>query len=103
MSTHTVNTIHADGKNLEHGAEGEKPPTQVTGSSKDTSLPAEVGKRVSLAHLSNGRKTILLFAFAIAQFVDVCNVSGAAIAARDIAQDTGLTTSQVVWVSGVFC
>ncbi len=52
-----------------------------------------------LAQLGNARKNFLLVIFAIATFVDVCNVSGVAVAVAEIGQDTGLAVSQLVWVS----
>jgi hypothetical protein len=51
-----------------------------------------------LAQLGNVRKNVLLFIFAIATFVDICNVSGVAVAVAQIAQDTSLEVSQVVWI-----
>lgn len=51
-----------------------------------------------LARLGDARKNFLLFIFAIATFVDVCNVSGAAVAVAQIGFDTGLGVSQLVWV-----
>ena len=52
-----------------------------------------------LAQLGNARKNSLLIIFAIASFVDVCNVSGVAVAVAQIGMDTGLKQSQLVWVS----
>lgn len=52
----------------------------------------------TLSSLSTFRKTVLLLVFALANFIDVCNVSGGAIAAAQISKDIGLETSQVVWV-----
>lgn len=52
----------------------------------------------TLSSLSTFRKTVLLLTFALANFIDVCNVSGVAIAAAQISKDIGLETSQVVWV-----
>ena len=52
-----------------------------------------------LAALGKARKNFLVFIFAVATFVDVCNVSGISIAVADIGQDTGLGVSQLVWVS----
>lgn len=52
----------------------------------------------TLSSLSTFRKTVLLLTFALANFIDVCNVSGVAIAAAQISKDIGLGTSQVVWV-----
>lgn len=40
-----------------------------------------------LAQLSSSTKHLLLVIFSIAQFVDVCNVSGVAIAVADISSD----------------
>ena len=54
-----------------------------------------------LAQLGNARKNFLLGIFAVAYFVDVCNVSGVGIAVAQIGKDTGLSTSQFVWVSRV--
>ncbi|KIR55690.1 efflux protein EncT [Cryptococcus gattii Ru294] len=51
----------------------------------------------TLSSLSTFRKTVLLLTFALANFIDVCNVSGVAIAAAQISKDIGLETSQVVW------
>ncbi|KAL1411547.1 hypothetical protein Q8F55_002509 [Vanrija albida] len=51
-----------------------------------------------LAELSQGRKHLLLFIFAIASFVDVCNVSGVAVAGAQIAFDIKLAVSQIVWI-----
>ncbi|KAL1407889.1 hypothetical protein Q8F55_007325 [Vanrija albida] len=51
-----------------------------------------------LARLSQGRKHLLLFIFAVASFVDVCNVSGVGIASAQIARDINLHVSQIVWI-----
>ena len=51
-----------------------------------------------LAALSNGRKNVLLIIFAVASFVDVCNVSGVAIAVAQISSDIDLGISQIVWI-----
>ncbi|WVQ71581.1 hypothetical protein IAR50_001121 [Cryptococcus sp. DSM 104548] len=51
-----------------------------------------------LASLSQGRKTLLLLIFSIATFVDVCNVSGVAVAVAQISQDIQLGSSQIVWI-----
>jgi hypothetical protein len=52
-----------------------------------------------LAQLSSARKHFLLVIFAISTFVDVCNVSGVAIAVAQIGMDIDLGISQLVWVS----
>lgn len=74
----------------------EKPP-------QDTKTPIgaelEEGHDHPLAQLSSARKNFLLVVFAIAQFVDVCNVSGIAIEVAQLAGDLGLGDSQLVWVS----
>ena len=54
-----------------------------------------------LAVLGSARKNFLLFIFAVATFVDVCNISGVAIAVAEIGNDTGLGVSQLVWVSHI--
>nr|XP_019046433.1 hypothetical protein I302_05182 [Kwoniella bestiolae CBS 10118]OCF25363.1 hypothetical protein I302_05182 [Kwoniella bestiolae CBS 10118] len=51
-----------------------------------------------LAQLPSLRKHILLFIFSVATFVDLCNVSGAAVAVAQISQDIGLGVSQAVWI-----
>jgi hypothetical protein len=51
-----------------------------------------------LAALGGARKHFLLLIFSIASFVDVCNVSGVAVAVAQIGNDTGLEISQYVWV-----
>jgi len=67
--------------------------------------PAEPGQTHHevhpLAALGQGRKMFLLLIFSIASFVDVCNVSGVAVAVAQIGMDTGLGISQLVWVSSV--
>ncbi|TYJ53179.1 hypothetical protein B9479_006207 [Cryptococcus floricola] len=50
-----------------------------------------------LASLSDKRKAALLGLFALANFIDLANSTGVAVAAVEIAKDTGLSTSQVVW------
>lgn len=69
-------------------------------STKDENPPQlqETRSEPTLSSLSTFRKTVLLLTFALANFIDVCNVSGVAIAAAQISQDIGLETSQVVWV-----
>lgn len=62
-------------------------------------LPGAEPHEHPLAQLSNARKNFLLVIFAIATFVDVCNVSGVAVAVAQIGNDTGLHVSQLVWVS----
>lgn len=51
-----------------------------------------------LAQLSSARKHFLLVIFAISTFVDVCNVSGVAIAVAQIGMDIDLGISQLVWL-----
>ncbi|AFR92418.2 efflux protein EncT [Cryptococcus neoformans var. grubii H99] len=68
---------------------------------KDENSPPQLQDTQSehiLSDLSTFRKTVLLLTFALANFIDVCNVSGVAIAAAQISQDIGLGTSQVVWI-----
>lgn len=69
-------------------------------STKDENPPQlqETRSEPTLSSLSTFRKTVLLLTFALANFIDVCNVSGVAIAAAQISQDIGLETSQIVWV-----
>jgi hypothetical protein len=52
-----------------------------------------------LAQLGQVRKNFLLLIFSIATFVDICNVSGVAVAVSQIARDIDLEISQIVWVS----
>nr|XP_019013488.1 efflux protein EncT [Kwoniella pini CBS 10737]OCF52269.1 efflux protein EncT [Kwoniella pini CBS 10737] len=52
----------------------------------------------SLAKLSQARKNFLLFIFSVATFIDICNVSGVAVAVAQISQDIHLDTSQIVWI-----
>ncbi|ORY32785.1 major facilitator superfamily domain-containing protein [Naematelia encephala] len=56
------------------------------------------GEKHPLAQLGTVRKNVLLAIFAVATFVDVCNVSGVAIAVAKIGIDTGLGVSQLVWI-----
>lgn len=51
-----------------------------------------------LAKLGSGRKHFLLFIFSIASFLDICNVSGVAVAVAQISVDIDLGASQIVWV-----
>ncbi|WWD15856.1 hypothetical protein CI109_100280 [Kwoniella shandongensis] len=51
-----------------------------------------------LAHLGQARKNFLLFIFSVATFVDICNVSGVAVAVAQISFDIKLDTSQIVWI-----
>ncbi|KAK8869869.1 hypothetical protein IAR55_000437 [Kwoniella newhampshirensis] len=51
-----------------------------------------------LATLGQARKNFLLLIFSIATFVDICNVSGVAIAVAQISSDIKLDTTQVVWI-----
>ncbi|KIR74288.1 efflux protein EncT [Cryptococcus deuterogattii CA1014] len=69
-------------------------------STKDENPPQlqETRSEPTLSSLSTFRKTVLLLTFALANFIDVCNVSGVAIAAAQISQDIGLETSQIVWI-----
>ncbi|WVQ88920.1 hypothetical protein IAS59_002662 [Cryptococcus gattii] len=68
-------------------------------STPDENLPPlqDTSNEHTLSSLSTFRKTVLLLTFALANFIDVCNVSGVAIAAAQISKDIGLETSQVVW------
>lgn len=52
-----------------------------------------------LARLGSARKHCLLFIFAVAQFVDICNVSGVGIEVAQLAKSLDLAISQLVWVS----
>ncbi|WVF72255.1 hypothetical protein IAT40_007067 [Kwoniella sp. CBS 6097] len=52
----------------------------------------------ALAQLGSARKHFLLFIFSIATFIDICNVSGVAIAVAQISMDIKLDTSQIVWI-----
>ncbi|WRT67097.1 uncharacterized protein IL334_004063 [Kwoniella shivajii] len=51
-----------------------------------------------LAELGQARKNFLLFIFSVATFIDICNVSGVAIAVAQISADIQLDTSQIVWI-----
>ncbi|WWC90079.1 uncharacterized protein L201_005012 [Kwoniella dendrophila CBS 6074] len=51
-----------------------------------------------LAKLGQARKNFLLFIFSVATFIDICNVSGVAVAVAQISQDIRLDTSQIVWI-----
>ncbi|WVQ99577.1 hypothetical protein IAU59_006713 [Kwoniella sp. CBS 9459] len=51
-----------------------------------------------LAKLGQNRKNFLLFIFSIASFVDICNVSGVAVAVAEISFDIKLSLSQIVWI-----
>ncbi|OCF33013.1 efflux protein EncT [Kwoniella heveanensis BCC8398] len=51
-----------------------------------------------LAKLGQNRKNFLLFIFSIASFVDICNVSGVAVAVAQISFDIKLELSQIVWI-----
>lgn len=55
-----------------------------------------------LAKLGSARKHFLLFIFSVASFLDICNVSGAAIAVAQISVDIQIESSQIVWVSHYF-
>jgi hypothetical protein len=62
-------------------------------------VPTNEHEQHALATLGSARKHFLLLIFSIASFVDVCNVSGVAVAVAQIGNDTGLGISQLVWVS----
>ncbi|WVQ81118.1 hypothetical protein IAT38_003240 [Cryptococcus sp. DSM 104549] len=82
---------------LEDGAkEGALDPATAPGVIPDTP-DAELYDH-PLAQLSPLRKGVLLFIFALADFLDVCNVSGVAIAVAQISLDIDLETSQAVWI-----
>ncbi|WWC62078.1 uncharacterized protein I303_104668 [Kwoniella dejecticola CBS 10117] len=51
-----------------------------------------------LAQLPDLKKNALLFIFSVATFVDLCNVSGVAVAVAQISQDIDLAISQAVWI-----
>ncbi|WVQ78052.1 hypothetical protein IAT38_000133 [Cryptococcus sp. DSM 104549] len=51
-----------------------------------------------LADLGQARKNFLLLIFSIATFVDICNVSGVAVAVAQISVDISLDFSQTVWI-----
>ncbi|WVW83145.1 hypothetical protein I302_105163 [Kwoniella bestiolae CBS 10118] len=51
-----------------------------------------------LAELGQARKNFLLFIFSVATFIDICNVSGVAVAVAQISIDIKLNTSQIVWI-----
>ncbi|WWC61164.1 uncharacterized protein I303_103744 [Kwoniella dejecticola CBS 10117] len=51
-----------------------------------------------LAQLGQARKNFLLFIFSVATFIDICNVSGVAVAVAQISVDIKLDTSQIVWI-----
>ncbi|ORX36582.1 major facilitator superfamily domain-containing protein [Kockovaella imperatae] len=71
-----------------------KPPVPIDGEASDD----DAHHVHPLAQLGAVRKNFLLFIFAVATFVDVCNVSGVAIAVAQIGMDTGLHISQLVWI-----
>ncbi|WVQ98675.1 hypothetical protein IAU59_005806 [Kwoniella sp. CBS 9459] len=52
----------------------------------------------ALAQLGQARKNFLLFIFSVATFIDICNVSGVAVAVAQISLDIQLDTSQIVWI-----
>lgn len=52
-----------------------------------------------LAQLSQVKKNLLLLVFSIATFLDVCNVSGVALAVAEIRVDLDLAVNQIAWVS----
>ncbi|WVQ70134.1 uncharacterized protein L199_008359 [Kwoniella botswanensis] len=51
-----------------------------------------------LAELGQARKNFLLFIFSVATFIDICNVSGVAVAVAQISIDIKLNQSQIVWI-----
>lgn len=51
-----------------------------------------------LATLSPLKKNVLLLVFAIATFLDICNISGVGLAVPNIAMDIGLGFNQLSWV-----
>jgi hypothetical protein len=61
-------------------------------------LDDSAGHDHPLAQLSQARKNFLLLIFSIASFVDICNVSGVAVAVAQISSDIGLDLSQIVWI-----
>ncbi|KAK4703392.1 hypothetical protein P7C70_g2833, partial [Phenoliferia sp. Uapishka_3] len=67
-------------------------------SSKPSSIAEAAGASHPLALLSSARKSLLLLIFSISIFVDVCNVSGAAVAVAQIAGDIKLGVSQAAWI-----
>ncbi|KAL1410473.1 hypothetical protein Q8F55_004484 [Vanrija albida] len=73
------------------------PPTAVA-SDKEPITGANVHSNHPLNQLSSGRKHFLLFIFCLSNFVDVCNVSGVAIATSQIAADIKLAPTQIVWI-----
>ncbi|WVQ78044.1 hypothetical protein IAT38_000125 [Cryptococcus sp. DSM 104549] len=87
-------------------------PTTTTGTSpaafdKESQLPKDTESNASpddeghndrLASLGAARKNFLLFIFSVATFVDVCQVSGVAIAVAQISTDIKLDFSQTVWI-----
>ncbi|WWD03085.1 hypothetical protein V865_001131 [Kwoniella europaea PYCC6329] len=75
--------------------EKEKTPEQET--KTETEQEKEHSKH-PLAQLSQTRKNFLLFIFSVATFVDICNVSGVAVAVAQISLDIKLGISQVVWI-----
>lgn len=81
----------------------EKLPYTPGASTQDLKAPDEAaleeGHDHPLAQLSSARKHFLLLIFAVAQFTDICNVSGVAIEVAQLAGDLGLGHSQLVWVS----
>ncbi|OWZ65584.1 hypothetical protein AYX15_02930 [Cryptococcus neoformans] len=52
----------------------------------------------TLANLGQARKNFLVLIFSIATFVDICNVSGVAVAVAQISTDIKLDYSQIVWI-----
>ncbi|WVQ70534.1 hypothetical protein IAR50_000053 [Cryptococcus sp. DSM 104548] len=70
---------------------------QVRSSVVPLQLDEKGGETHRLARLGVKRKGALLALFALANFIDLANSTGVAVAAAKIATDTGLSTSQVVW------
>lgn len=91
----TTGTLHSSDADLTSSA-------QRAASLKDKEASAgaqDQGHVHPLALLGPARKNFLLFIFSIAGFVDICNVSGVAVAVSQISRDIDLGFSQVVWVS----
>ena len=80
-------------------------PTSLQDTAVASKLEAGAGDAMEqqhiLATLGQTRKNFLLLIFSIATFVDICNVSGVAVAVAQIGQDIGLDLSQLVWVSAL--
>ncbi|TYJ53579.1 hypothetical protein B9479_005784 [Cryptococcus floricola] len=51
-----------------------------------------------LAQLSPLKKSVLLFIFGLADFLDIANVSGVAVAVADITTDISLHSNQGIWI-----